>query len=41
MDKNRDENTSSEGDGIKYAQAKAVDFVTDDYSYIDETNPPI
>ncbi len=41
VDKNRDENTSSDGDGIKYAQAKAMDFVTEDSGYIDDSNPPI
>ena len=41
VDKNRDENTSSDGDGIKYAQAKAMDFILEDNGYIDDTNPPI
>ena len=41
VDKNRDENTSSDGDGIKYAQAKAMDFTLEDSGYIDDTNPPI
>ena len=41
VDKNRDENTSADGDGIKYAQAQAVDFMTDDNPYIDVDNPPI
>lgn len=29
VDKNRDENTSAEGDGIKYAAAKASDFTVE------------
>lgn len=38
VDKNRDENTSANGDGIKYAEALAKGFVKDD-SNID--SPPI
>lgn len=29
VDKNRDENTSAEGDGIKYAAGKASDFIVE------------
>lgn len=38
VDKSRDENTSSTGEGIRYAIAKAKNFVEDNY---DVNSPPI
>lgn len=41
VDKNRDENTGGNGDGITFASAKAAGFVKPESNYDDLNSPPI